>query len=172
MNMGIVPALDGDSNVAAGGIKRQVSWRDDAGFTRNRVDRWLYNGAGAATVVGRVYRILYVGDADTNPKAATCAAISGVYQEVAVAVEVIASAAWGWFAVEGYVMASVNGDSVDVAKGDFVKVVVATDDDAFVGNTTTRTANSHGIYSDDTSETDATPTNRLVYLIPWQAIIT
>lgn len=172
MSQAMVAPLDLDALCASYGTTRDDSWTDDAGIVRWRRLKWLYNAMGAATTAGKVYRVSFDGDADVNPKVVACAAIAGVYQEIAVGIDTCASAVGGWYAVEGYTEAEVNGDSTDVNKDDFLKIVAATDADAFVGNTTTRTANSHAIYSDDTAETDATPSNRLIWLLGWQAIIT
>jgi hypothetical protein len=130
----------------------------------------LYNGSGGACVAGRVYVIRYDGDEETNPKVVTCAASPATTPEhVAVAMDATASGAWGWFAVAGYASAFVNGDTVDVSKDDYLKVDVSDDDDAFVGNTSTRTANSFAIAT--AAETDATPSLATVYLLGDEALI-
>lgn len=166
----MVPILDGDSLKAHGGHERWDSWFDDAGYVRARKVKWLYNATGAACTVGLVYRIVYDGDGDVNPSVVACAAISGVYQRVAVAIEATPASSWGYFAVEGYTEASCNGTTA-LTKDDFLKIVEGTDTDSFIDNTTTRTNNSHALYSDDTGQPSSTA-NRLVYLLGEQAIIT
>lgn len=129
----------------------------------------LYNGTGAAMVAGRVYRISFDGDEETNPKAVAVVTLANVYQHVCVALEATADAAWGWFAIQGYVDAFCNGDATDIAKDDFLTCNDATDDDAFIDDTTTRTVNSMAIACAD--ETDATPSLTKVYLLGDRAII-
>lgn len=169
MSATMVPCLDGDSLVAAGGTKRTATWYDDAGKARQRTEIWLYNAIGSVLVPGAVYLLAYDGDGDTNPKLAACAALA-VYQEVVVVVNATPIGAWDWFAFEGYVEASCNGATA-LTKDDYLKVVAGTDADAFVDNTTARTVNSHAIYSDDEGQPSSTA-NRLVYLFGKAAIIT
>lgn len=166
MAVPMVPAFDTDAFTAYGGFQRWDTWIDDAGHTRAYLLEWLYNGAGVALVAGEPMKIVYDGDADTNPKVIVCTASPATtYERIAVPLTNLAAASWGWFAVKGYVEAYVNGGTVDVAKDDFLKVDISDDADAFVGDSTTRTTNSHAIYSDDTGETDTSASLRLVYLI-------
>ena len=104
----------------------------------------LYNGTGAATVKGRVYRVAFDGDEETNPSALAVVTLASVYQHVVVALEAVPTASWGWFAIQGYVDAFVEG-TTDVAKDDFLTCNDATDDDAFIDDTTARTVNSMAI---------------------------
>lgn len=129
----------------------------------------LCNKSGGDTVVGRVYKVVYDGDEETNPKAVACTATATVLQHVVIAQEVLADGAFGWFTIQGYCDAFVNGDSTDVTKDDFLKIVAATDDDAFVDDTTARTANSFAIACAD--ETDATPSLTRIYLFGDPAVI-
>jgi len=64
---------------------------------------------------------------------------------VAVAPVAIAAAAVGWVAIEGVVYANVDGDSTDVAVGDYLKVTVATNADAFLSDGTTKTLDSAAV---------------------------
>lgn len=128
----------------------------------------LYNGTGGATVVGRVYRIAFDGDEETNPKAAACVTLASVYQNVVVALEVTADATWGWFAIQGYCQAFVEG-TTDVAKDDFLTVNDATDADAFIGDTTTRTVNSFAIACE--AQADNSAVLKRVYLFGDRAIL-
>lgn len=142
--------------------------RTNSDGTRYWVAR-LYNGSGGATVAGRVYKIVYDGDEETTPKVVACTATATLLQHVAVATEATADATWGWFAIKGHYSVFVNGDATDVTKDDFLKITAATDDDAFIDDTTARTANSFAIATE--SETDATPSRIRVYLIGDPAVI-
>ena len=104
----------------------------------------LYNATGAAMVTGRVYRVAFDGDEETNPSAVACVTLANVYQNVVVAMSDVAITSWGWFAIQGYCQAFVEG-TTDVAKDDFLTVNDATDDDAFIDDTTARTINSFAI---------------------------
>lgn len=163
----MVPGFDFDAFTGQPG--HTIARQNDDGSTY--LAQWLYNATGAAVVAGRAYKRSYSGVATTQPSAVAIVTLASVYQKVCVALEATASAAWGYFAVEGYVDAFVNGDATDVTAGDFLTVNDATDDDAFIDNTTTRTVNSMAIYTDTTDETDATPTLRRVYLFPEAAVI-
>ena len=113
--------------------------------------RWLYNGTGAAAPVGTVVRVNHDGDEETNPRAATTASPpANVYVETAVAwgpatgSGSIPDATWGWWVVQGYVEALCEG-TTDVDKDDYIKVVTATSEGAFIEDGTARTINSVGI---------------------------
>lgn len=162
----MVPVFDRDSFSAAAGHMRADSWIDDAGVERQRTLIWLYNGTGAALVAGEPMVLRFDGDGDVNPKVAVCTESPvGVTEHVVVPLNATAIATWDWFAIRGYTEAYVNGGTLDVAKDDFLKVNVTTDNDAFIDDTTTRTPNSAAIYSDDTTQDSATAALRLVYLL-------
>lgn len=146
----------------------QAEWRTYGPTDERCLAVRLYNGTGAAMVVGRVYRMAFDGDEETNPSAVACVTLA-VYQHVVVALEAVASASWGWFAIQGYVDAMCNGDAVDIAKDDFLTVNDGTDDDAFINNTTARTVNSFAIAC--AAETDATPSLTKVYLFGSRALL-
>jgi hypothetical protein len=163
----MVPAFDSLAFTASPGCTQQGTNSDNTAYTK----KWLYNATGVALVAGRIFKVVYDGDEETNPKVIVCTASPATTpEEVAVALAAVPAASWAWFAVQGYVNAYVNGDSVDVAKDDFLKIVVGTDDDAFVGNTTTRTTNSHAIATE--AETTATPASHRVYLLGDPALLT
>lgn len=128
----------------------------------------LYNGTGAAMVAGRVYRIAFDGDEETNPSAVACVTLASVYQNVVVALEDTAAASWGWFAIQGYCDAFVEG-TTDVAKDDFLTCNDATDDDAFIDDTTARTVNSFAIACAAQADNSAVLTR--VYLFGDRAIL-
>ena len=169
------PNMSGFDTLSFGPIPGYEEWKEYDQNGRFYKRRWLYNACGAALAAGDVVVVNYDGDEETNPQVGVCAALA-VYQEVAVFKETasggtsLADATWGWFVVQGYVDAKCNGDSVDITKDDFLKIVAGTDADAFVDNTTARTTNSHAIACAD--ETDATPSVTLVYLFGRSAIIT
>lgn len=161
----MVPVLDRDASSAAGGHLRADSWIDDAGIERGRTLVWLYNGTGVALVAGEPMVMRYDGDADVNPKVAVATESPvGVREYVVVPINNTAIATWDSCVISGYTEIFVNGNVTDCAKDDFLKLDVTLDDDAAVNDSTTRTPNSFAIYSDDTSETDATPSSRLVYM--------
>lgn len=163
----LVPGFDTLSFSATPGSER---WAENSDGTRYKL-RYLNNGlaAAAATVIGTVYAVTYDGDEETNPKVIACAALA-VYQEVAVATAVIVNGQFGWFAVQGYFDTFINGNTVDIAKDDFLKIVAGTDAGSFVGNTTTRTTNSHAIATE--AETGIPAVRHRVFLIGERAIIT
>lgn len=135
-NTAVVPAPSALLNGVAPGYRRRVGYLNT---TTNKVegDRteiYLYNGRGSATLAGGVYTLQYDGDEETSPRVITCAATTwDTY--VVVSPIVIADATWGWFAIEGYVDALVDGGATDVAKDDTLKIVVGTNADAFVQDT-------------------------------------
>lgn len=95
-----------------------------------RTEVMLYNASGVA-VKGGVYRMVFDGDEETNPKIADLSTQT-VAQYAVVALRATPDATWDWFAIEGEVDALVDGDATDVAKDDFLKVVTATNGDAFI----------------------------------------
>lgn len=169
----IVPNLDRDAFTAAPGHERWDTWIDDAGIERSYKLKWLYNGTGAAVVAQEPMVLRHDGDADIPMAAAVCTeSPPGVTELICVPIANHATATWGWYAVQGYVEIYVNGDTTDVTKDTFLKMDVTVDDDAAISDSTTRSPNSFAIYSDDTSETDATPSTRLVRMFGWPVPIT
>ena len=104
----------------------------------------LYNGTGAACVVGAPYIVTFDGDEETNPKVATVASLA-VYQHVVVALEATAAAAWGWFAIQGTVALTAVEGTTDVAKDDFLKIVTATSAVSMIKDAATRSTASFAI---------------------------
>jgi hypothetical protein len=114
----------------------------------------LYNNSGGATLAGGVYTVTFTGVVTTNPQVIDCAAVT-VDVQVVVALEVIPDGDWGWFAVQGYCDALVDGDSADVAAGDFLKIVAGTNADAFIKDGASRTADSFAIACEANTSTEA-----------------
>lgn len=171
----VVPPFDDAAFVALPGTYREREFYDSGGTKRWQKLRYLYNGLGAAAVAGAVYLVEFDGDPTKNPKVVACdASAANTYEHVAVGLNASADAGFDWYVVEGYCMASCNGDATDLTRGDWLKVTVGTDADAFIEAAAggDKTANTHAIYCDSTDETDATPTNRLVYLLGTGAVIT
>ena len=132
-----VPSPDTINRRQVGDIKRLYNsdgtWRDVI---------CLLNDTGAATVVNQVVMIGFGASPASGLLAKTLAAVT-VDVKIAVAESAIPFGDPGWFAIHGWVDALVEG-TTDVAAGDALMVVVATDADAFVvdtsgANRTTRT---------------------------------
>lgn len=154
--------LSGDNPLGA-------EWREYSPTTKLRcLAIRLYNATGGAMVKGRVYKLAFDGDEETNPSAVAVVTLASVYQNVVVALEDVAATSWGWFAFQGYCDAFVEG-TTDVAKDDFLTCNDATDDDAFIGDTTTRTVNSMAIACAAQAANSAVLTQ--VYLFGDRAII-
>lgn len=142
---GMLAAIDTDT--AAGvvpGAERIVKYVDSSGNVSGYQKQvLLYNATGGACVAGAVYMVNYDGDEETNPS--VIAEVAGTAnREMVVATAATASTAWGWFVYAGYVDAMVEG-TTDVAKDDYLKIVEATDADAFIKDGTTLTADSFAI---------------------------
>lgn len=139
MPFGNPVAVPHPSNLLAGGIapayRRRVAYLNSTTgvIEGDREEIFLYNGRGSATVAGGVYRMLRDGDEETDPRVATCTTQS-VAQRYVVSAKIVADAAWGWFTLEGYVDALVEG-TTDVAVDDTLKVVSGTAANAFVQDT-------------------------------------
>lgn len=164
------PAYDPIAGTPTPGFERWVHHQGRGSFKL----RWLYNGSGGAHARGTVHKVVYDGDEETNPKVVACTNTANLYQEVAVAYEAagggssIADATFGWYVVQGYVEAFVEG-TTDVAKDDFLQVAVGTDADAFIGNTSARTTGSFGIACEAQAANSAVLTD--IYLFGERAII-
>lgn len=104
----------------------------------------LYNAVGSALVAGRPYVVRYDGDEETNPNVIT--PVSGTLQvdRVVIAMEAVATTSWGWFCIEGYCNALVEG-TTDVAKDDFLKIKVGTTAVGVIKDGTALTDRSVGI---------------------------
>jgi hypothetical protein len=89
------------------------------------------NKTGGATVVGRTYILVESGTDGEAWTAVTPAALASVPRSVAVANEVIANGAFGYFTIRGHVMALVNG-TTDVAADDRLKLAPGTSAVAFI----------------------------------------
>lgn len=76
------------------------------------------NATGAATVVGRPYR--RTNAQTNNPQISALAELTGVYQDIVVAVEAVPAGGWCLCAVYGEVDAAVDG-TTDVAQGDLLR---------------------------------------------------
>jgi hypothetical protein len=165
-NTGMVVSRDTLSLESPGAVRRAAYQGSDEGLYNIQVR--LCNKTGGATVAGRVYKLAYDGDEETNPKAVAVVTLANVYQKVVVAMEVIADGSFGWFCYQGYCDAFCEG-TTDVDKDDFLTCNDATDDDAFIEDTTTRTVNSMAIAC--AVQASATPTLTRIYLFGDDAII-
>lgn len=165
-NYGVVPAWDRDAFSAQPGHVRTRTFLDDEGYERQQQVKWLFNDTGGAAVLGRPYVIRYKGGGE-KPLciAALAASPADTPEEICVAIEAVANNAWGYFAVEGYVEALVEG-TTDCTAGDYLSAdvnIVA--NGAFKEDTTTRTKNSFAMYMDPTDETtNGSATLRLIRL--------
>jgi hypothetical protein len=147
-------------NVAAGdspGQIRLISYVNSSGVETGEACRIvrLFNDRGAACVLGGVYMVDFDATVAQNLKVATCVAETSVQRQVVVAMAATADQAWGWFAYAGYVDALVDGDTTDVAAGDYLKITAGTNADAFLGNTTSRTVDSFAIAMAANTSTEA-----------------
>jgi hypothetical protein len=102
----------------------------------------VFNNTGGALVTGAVYMVAY-GAAGKNPQIIACAAVTANCY-VCVATEAAADQTWTDVVMEGVVDAMVEG-TTDVAAADFLKIVAATDADAFIKDGTTKTTDSFAI---------------------------
>lgn len=139
---GILPRTTGASDAL--GQKRLASYISSAGVETGEPQMLtrLYNNTGGATVDGGVYAVSYSGDESKwlNVIAVAAAAFN---QEYAVSVGVVATGAVGWFVTAGFCDALVDGDTTDVADGDWLKLVAGTNADAFIqDHATTRSTDS------------------------------
>lgn len=138
-NSAVVPSPVHAINNHVPGHVRWVTYADSNGKPQGQTKICkLYNGRGSACLQGGVYRIVFDSTAATPMRVATITAQT-VNQRYAVALNATADAAWDWFAIEGDVNALVDGDTTDVAVGDTLKVVAATNADAFIQDTSVST---------------------------------
>ena len=165
MPVGVSAAIPHPSNLVEGYgplYTRRVAYKNSSGeIEGDRLEALLFCGVTTAAVKGGVYRIAYDGDEESNPKAVACTAQT-IDQLYCVATAATLENAWGWFAVQGYVDALVDGGT-DVAKDDFLKNVAATDADALVKDGTSLSADTIAIACEAETETPATLNK--VYLI-------
>lgn len=167
----MVPAWDGEAFSAAPGHTRTRTWYDDAGNLRTQTVMWLFNDLGAAATVAKPYMVRFQGTAGQSPAVVALAASPTDTPELCcVAITAVADQTWGYFAVEGWCEALVEG-TTDCTRGDYLSL----DDDivsggAFKEDTTTRTKNSFAIYQDPTDETtNGSATARLIQLLGVEA---
>jgi hypothetical protein len=162
----VVPSFDRDAFSAQPGHVRRRTFLDDEGYERSQMVKWLYNDTGSAATLGRPYRILYTGAGEKPLKIqALSASPVDTPEEICVAIEAVANNSWGYYAVEGWVEALVEG-TTDCTAGDYLSAdtnIVA--GGAFKEDTTTRTKNSFAMYMDPTDETtNGSATLRLIRL--------
>lgn len=159
---GVLPRslLAGDSP----GQIRLVSYINSSGVETGDVCRQvrLFNDRGSACVVGGVYMVDFDATVAQNLKVATCVAETSVQRQVVVASAATADQTWGWFTFAGYCDALVDGDTTDVAAGDYLKITAGTNADAFIGNTTSRTVDSFAIAMAANTSTEAL---KLVFML-------
>jgi hypothetical protein len=119
--------------------------RDSNGLARKEIR--LYNAYASTIPVGHPCLVRYDGDEETNPFVVSGASASGTaILEIFCTPQVaVPASSWGWFTIEGYCQALVEG-TTDVAKDDFLKLVIATTS-GVIKDTATQpgTANSVGI---------------------------
>jgi hypothetical protein len=99
--------------------------RDSNGLARKEIR--LYNAYASTIPVGHPCLVRYDGDEETNPFVVSGASASGTaILEIFCTPQVaVPASSWGWFTIEGYCQALVEG-TTDVAKDDFLKLVIAT----------------------------------------------
>lgn len=134
MGLMSVPNLRGGiappRSVGAGtspGQSRLVEYVDPAtglGTGDTRIEMWLFNNAGIPTVRGDAYQAMFVSTVAKNPQVIVCATTTPL-RNVVVAVGVVADQTFGWFAVSGWVDASLEA-TTDIAAADFLKMTTGT----------------------------------------------
>jgi len=130
-------------------------------FEGYRLQVYLYNATGAATVDGQVCMVAYDGDEETNPSC-IASATTAIPRDFVVSDGVIPITSWGWWTVCGPAEVLVLG-TTDLIKDDYIQAVNAQAYAAEDG--TSITADSIGIYQDDTTwTTDATTALRKCFL--------
>lgn len=112
----VVPAFDTLAFTGGPGWEMPYTNSDNTYGIKKR----LYNATGAALVAGKCYIEAYDGDEETNPFVVVLDSVSTNQRRLCVALEAVAIAAWGWFAIEGICNAYVVG-TTDVAKDDYLK---------------------------------------------------
>lgn len=135
---GILPRTTGASDAL--GQKKFGSYISSAGVETGEPQTLtrLYNDSGGATIDGGVYAVAYSGDESKWLRVIDVAAVA-YDQEYAVSIGVIGDGEAGWFCTAGFCDALVDGDSVNVADGDYLRMVAATNADAFVAEATATT---------------------------------
>ena len=133
----------------------------------------MFNNTGAATVIGDVYQATFSGDAAKNPTVIVCATATPT-KNVAVAVEVIADQAFGWFAICGWVNASLEATG-NITALHFLKLTSGTSALAFIEDGAAETTSSHAIAvlaitTDGVNRPSVTVPNK-VFLLGHRAII-
>lgn len=116
----------------SGDAPLQMEWRTNktnaAGTESTEQMRYLavrlYNGTGSAQVTGRPYVVQATGAEATQWQTITPAALA-VYQHVVIALEDVPAASFGWYAIQGFVDAMVDG-TTDVADLDYLDVTPGT----------------------------------------------
>jgi hypothetical protein len=100
--------------------------RDSNGLARKEIR--LYNAYASTIPVGHPCLVRYDGDEETNPFVVSGASASGTaILEIFCTPQVaVPASSWGWFTIEGYCQALVEG-TTDVAKDDFLKLVIGYD---------------------------------------------
>ena len=153
------------------GAERWEYFLDNDSVRRVRKVRWMYNANGGALLAGGVYAIYYGGASATPttiPMVKTVvAAPATTYEEVCVAIKATADATYDWFVVEGFAEARCTDAAAlaDLNQGDYLKIDVSDDADAFQEDTTTRTVASLAVYMDGTAKTGGTVSDALCWLI-------
>jgi hypothetical protein len=153
---GILPRTTGASDAL--GQKKLGSYISSAGVETGEPQTLtrIYNNSGGATVDGGVYAIAYSGDESKWLQVIDVAA-AGFDQEYAVSIGVIEADAVGWFCTAGFCNALVDGDSANVADGDYLKMTAATNADAFIveGTPTTFTTDTIAVACGANTSTEA-----------------
>jgi hypothetical protein len=161
MSIGVTAAVPTPSALLNGEAPGYRRWRAYLNPTTgvvegSRLEIRAYNGRGSATVAGGVYLLQFDGDEETSPRVFTCAAQAADVW-VVVSPGILADATWGWFALEGFVDALVEGTQ-DVAKDDTLKVVTATSPAAFIQDTAAMVVTTDSVAVACAGQTSATPT--------------
>lgn len=162
----MVPTWDADAFTAAPGHVRAHTMIDDEGYERQQHLKWLKNDTGGTLVVGTPMVIRSKGGGDEpHCVAALAAAPTDTPEEIAVVLTALVDQAWGWFCVEGFCEALVEGGT-DCTAGDYLSADVnIVSGGAFKEDSTTRTKNSFAMYMDPTDETTGSAaTLRLIRL--------
>lgn len=171
---GFVPRSAGAG--ASPANSRLVEYVDPAtGLTTGdtRIEAYLFNNAGIPTVRGDVYQVTFSGVVAKNPQVIVCATATPT-KNLAVAVAVVADQAWGWFAISGYVDASLEA-TTDIVAGDFLKLTSGTSALAFIKDGAAETTSSHAtavaaLTTDGVNRPSATVPNK-IYLLGGKALV-
>ena len=102
----------------------------------------VFNNTGGALLQGGVYAITFSGT-EASWLQIIAVAASAFDQEVCVATEAAANQTATWVVISGFCNALVDGGTNDVTDGDWLKLVAATNADAFVqDHATTRSTDT------------------------------